>query len=561
MAASQSGVFSLQEFSDIGAPLVGGRLYTYVYGTTTHKTAYTDKAGTIPHTYTSDGIGGQYIALNARGELPAPLYLAAGSYDIALKDASGATIWTRRADPGDDTAGALDAAVRADLASISDANKGAGMVKWFKSVTGFVARWVSDKLFDQLHVKDFGAVCDGVTDDTAALVLADAAAAANKKTLVVSGTPLISATFTPTCSAIQFDGSSGGGTQTSYLIKKATMASAGVVLSVKDFKWIGGGVKALSGATGDGIVIKANGVKVNDAFAIAAGGYAVTSGDGFRVGSDVVGTNANSWELSGCYSGGWSGRGYYIHDKPGSAPDANAGHAINCIAQGCTDGLVEGNAYLNTYTNFLGEGCNAWGMTIGGQDSTVVGGDRESNATGNLQIALGAVRTSLIGVNPSEVGDFSNATKSSISTRRNERYVAVQGTWTPTLAGATTAGTQTYGTRNGYWFRDGDYVLIEGVITLTAMDAATNGNLRITGLPFQIPVGMSLGVFGFTVARWGNFTLDAGYTSLHLSSGPGGAYIDIVECGSGKTSFVLNQSNLTATSQIWFSGRIPINQF
>jgi len=123
MAASQSGTFSLQEFSDIGAPLVGGRLYTYVYGTTTHKTAYTDKAGAIPHTYTSDGIGGQYIALNARGELPAPLYLAAGSYDIALKDSTGATIWTRRADPGDDTSSAL----AADLASTSDASKGAGM--------------------------------------------------------------------------------------------------------------------------------------------------------------------------------------------------------------------------------------------------------------------------------------------------------------------------------------------------------------------------------------------------------------------------------------------------
>lgn len=123
MAASQSGVFSLQEFSDIGAPLVGGRLYTYVYGTTTHKTAYTDKAGVVAHSYTSDGIGGQYIALNARGELPAPLYLAAGSYDIALKDASGATIWTRRADPVDDSTAPL----ALNLASTSEATKGSGI--------------------------------------------------------------------------------------------------------------------------------------------------------------------------------------------------------------------------------------------------------------------------------------------------------------------------------------------------------------------------------------------------------------------------------------------------
>lgn len=95
--ASQAGQFNVQEFTDLGDPLIGGRLYTYAYGTTTQKTAFTDPAGAVPHTYTSDGMGGQYIALNARGELPAPLYLDSGPYDLALKTAAGATIWTRRA--------------------------------------------------------------------------------------------------------------------------------------------------------------------------------------------------------------------------------------------------------------------------------------------------------------------------------------------------------------------------------------------------------------------------------------------------------------------------------
>lgn len=95
--ASQAGQFNVQEFTDLGDPLIGGRLYTYAYGTTTQKNAFTDPAGAVPHTYTSDGMGGQYIALNARGELPAPLYLGSGPYDLALKTAAGATIWTRRA--------------------------------------------------------------------------------------------------------------------------------------------------------------------------------------------------------------------------------------------------------------------------------------------------------------------------------------------------------------------------------------------------------------------------------------------------------------------------------
>jgi lysophospholipase L1-like esterase len=109
MAASQPANFNLQEFTDAGLLMVGGRLYTYAYGTTTQKTAYTDPAGTVPHTYTSDGAGGQYIALNARGELPAPLYLGVGSYDLTLKRPDGSTVWTRKADGVENSVNALTA--------------------------------------------------------------------------------------------------------------------------------------------------------------------------------------------------------------------------------------------------------------------------------------------------------------------------------------------------------------------------------------------------------------------------------------------------------------------
>ena len=99
MAASQPALFNVQEFTDNGITLVGGRLYTYAFGTTALKVAYTDPEGTVPQTYTADGLGGQYIALNARGELPSPLYMASsGAYDISLRRADGSTVWTRRAE-------------------------------------------------------------------------------------------------------------------------------------------------------------------------------------------------------------------------------------------------------------------------------------------------------------------------------------------------------------------------------------------------------------------------------------------------------------------------------
>jgi hypothetical protein len=161
MSASQPAYFHLQEFSDGGVLLVGGRLYTYAQGTTALKVAYTDPAGAVAQTYTADGQGGQYIALNARGELPATLYLATGAYDIALKRADGSTVWTRRADPTGD-----GAAVLAGPA-------GAGAVGWIQSGIGAITRWVLDKLRDyRKSVMDYGAVGDGATNVTASFTKA-----------------------------------------------------------------------------------------------------------------------------------------------------------------------------------------------------------------------------------------------------------------------------------------------------------------------------------------------------------------------------------------------------
>lgn len=122
--ASLSGVFNLQVMTAAGEPAVNHRLYTYAQGTSTHKAVYTEPTGTTSHTYVSDGAGGQYIALNSRGELAAPLYYAAGAYDLTLKDSGGSTVWTRRADPIADSG----ADILTDLASTSDAAKGDALI-------------------------------------------------------------------------------------------------------------------------------------------------------------------------------------------------------------------------------------------------------------------------------------------------------------------------------------------------------------------------------------------------------------------------------------------------
>lgn len=73
-----------QSFSNSsGAPLVGGKLYTYDAGTSTPRPTYQDAAGVTPNA--------NPIILDARGE--ATVFWN-GVYKVILKDASDVTIWT-----------------------------------------------------------------------------------------------------------------------------------------------------------------------------------------------------------------------------------------------------------------------------------------------------------------------------------------------------------------------------------------------------------------------------------------------------------------------------------
>ena len=152
-AVSQASFFAFQAFTSAGDPANGYRLYTYAAGTTTHKVAYTEPTGTTSHTYVSDGAGGTYIALNERGELPAPLFLQAAGYDLALKTSAGATVWTLRAYGQSEGASALDTALRAELADSTSATAGAGMVDYDRD-NAYAGFTVGRKLKERISVQD-----------------------------------------------------------------------------------------------------------------------------------------------------------------------------------------------------------------------------------------------------------------------------------------------------------------------------------------------------------------------------------------------------------------------
>ncbi len=95
MAAAVAPVPILQFFTDLGAPVAGGKLYTYEAGSAfgTPQDAYTDSDLTTPFD--------NPIPLNSAGRpsvaggASVPVYFALSpAYDLKLKDANGNTLWT-----------------------------------------------------------------------------------------------------------------------------------------------------------------------------------------------------------------------------------------------------------------------------------------------------------------------------------------------------------------------------------------------------------------------------------------------------------------------------------
>jgi len=143
-----------QFFGNDGNPLAGGKLYTYAAGTSTPKATYTDTAGTIANT--------NPIVLNARGE--ATIYWD-GAYKVTLTDAASATIYTQ------DNVTSYDLGLYATTSSLA-ASSGSSLIGFLQSGTGATARTAQAKMRDEVTVKDFGAVGDGATNDTAAFTAA-----------------------------------------------------------------------------------------------------------------------------------------------------------------------------------------------------------------------------------------------------------------------------------------------------------------------------------------------------------------------------------------------------
>jgi parallel beta-helix repeat protein len=137
----------LQFFAADGTPLVGGKLYSFAAGTTTPLATYVDSVGVTTNT--------NPVILDARGE--ANVWLGSSAYKLALYTSTDVLIWT------------VDNIVDASpLTSLAGSN-GSSLVGFIQSGTGASATTVQARLRQTLSVKDFGALGNGVADDTTAI--------------------------------------------------------------------------------------------------------------------------------------------------------------------------------------------------------------------------------------------------------------------------------------------------------------------------------------------------------------------------------------------------------
>lgn len=128
-------------------------------------------------------------------------------------------------------------------------------------------------------------------------------------------------------------------------------------------------------------------------------------------------------------------------------------------------------------------------------------------------------------------------------------FGATSGTWTPVLEGSTTAGTNTYATQSGNYYKVGKLVHLTFLLTLSAKDVAIAGNLIITGLPFSAKDGSERA--GASLSYQTNITLTTNYTSVigDLQTNK----INLYQSGSGQSTLALPASAISDTSGIWGS--------
>jgi hypothetical protein len=401
-----------QFFDNNGDPLVGGKLYTYAAGTTTPQTTYTSSLGTTPNSnpiilnaggrvpseiWLTDGLSYKFVLYSATDQLIGSWddisginsnfvnFTSSQEIQTATSGQTVFTLTTMQYQPGTNSLtvyvdgvnqygpGAPYAYVETNSTTVTfnaglhvgaevkfttveqatSSATDAASVAYQPAGTGAVTTNVQAKLRETVSVKDFGAVGDGVTDDTAAIQAAIDAVGALGCVYIPSG---------------------------QYVISNITIPS--------EFRMYGNGrfaslFRVKAGTTGKIITDQGNAAKIIlEDFAIYCDNEA-----GVTHGIDL-GNNATQFGTQGYLANLW------VRDLPNAIAyriNANVGFFYNLIAEECSTGFeILGNA--NFAKDLAPYACSVYGAYLAG---TSVSG-MEIEAPGNACVPLYFFRNSAV---------------------------------------------------------------------------------------------------------------------------------------------------------------------
>ena len=214
---------------------------------------------------------------------------------------------------------------------------------------------------------------------------------------------------------------------------------------------------------------------------------------------------------------GWSPTGG-AHPANGSIDFGTSATNKGIVSYDST-GAFPGALYIeNTYN----DGSASTRIRLRGVDRIIAKGN------GDVSIASGNVVMDTAGKGI----DFSaNANAPGMTSELLDWYET--GTWTPTVEGSTTAGTQTYAWQYGKYTRVGNQVTVNGSVRV-ASTSGMAGNVRIQGLPFTGIAGQ-LNAGGASVSEWGNLVSNS-YVMMAGNIPASAAYIDLTGATAATTS-------------------------
>lgn len=568
---SPVGGVAAQFFDNSGQVLTGGKLYTYLAGTTTPAITYTTNSGIVANS--------NPIVLNAAGRVAdsGEIWLTDGiNYKFVLKDSNDVQIavWdniiginsnfvnytlqeqTFTATQGQTvftlTGGLQYTPATNNLSVFVNGSKQVAGTNYletsttvFTFVTGLnvgdvvdaitaipvasnvansinvsynppftnsVTTNVQTKLSQSVSIKDFGAVGNGTTDDTAAIQAAFNYAIPNSIQIIIpAGTYLINGTITIT--------KTSGLRNPTYITGGGTLykTNAGTMFT------------AANAATSD--------IFFNDIFFLGSLSANVVA---FYCGQNLINTyftNCCFKNLTTCFdSSGYLMQSFYLQHciftsiatRVFNVPlGVNNLKIEQCTCEamstgsffyGSANSLVIRDSLFENFTaspvmQFLGGGsyvidgnyfeANAYGDIVfsGSNQATgiMISNNSSNVVTGNAFTKWGTYLNGCISmnntVNGGAVNNASLITTGQLTTIKNfcvsgqpdtgsvaEAAVYVSGTFTPTIAGSTSAGTCTYTTQYGNYQKTGNVVNFQINVGWTSHTGT--GNILIQGLPF-----------------------------------------------------------------------------